>query len=98
VAELPLPSARLHMPPGPELDRVEQVVREHGLELRELRVKYPRDSFFSKGSRKALVEVGAVQPESAADDLYPGRHKLALAFDLPRGSYATMLVKRVTEC
>ena len=29
-AELPLPSARLHLPPGPELERIEQVVREHG--------------------------------------------------------------------
>ncbi|MFN9374387.1 MAG: tRNA pseudouridine(13) synthase TruD [Planctomycetaceae bacterium] len=96
--ELPLPSARLHLPPGPELDRIEQVVREHGLELRELRVKYPRDSFFSKGSRKALVEPAAVERESASDDLYPGRYKLALSFDLPRGSYATMLVKRITEC
>jgi len=97
-AELSLPSARLHLPPGPQLDRIEQVVREHGLELRELRVKYPRDSFFSKGSRQALVELGQVHREAAPDDLYPGRHKLALAFDLPRGSYATMLVKRVTEC
>ena len=97
-AELPLPSARLHLPPGPELDRIEQVVKQHGLELRELRVKHPRDSFFSKGSRKALVAVGPIGHETAADDLYPGRHKLALGFDLPRGSYATMLVKRITEC
>jgi tRNA pseudouridine13 synthase len=80
------------------LERIEQVVRANGLELRELRVKYPRDNFFSKGSRPALVEVGSVHREAANDDLYPGRHKLALAFDLPRGSYATMLVKRVTEC
>ncbi len=97
-AELPLPSARLHLPPGPELERIEQVVRDHGLDLRELRVKYPRDNFFSKGSRQALVTLDTVEREAAADDLYPGRHKLTLAFDLPRGCYATMLVKRVTEC
>lgn len=97
-AELPLPSARLHLPPGPELDRIEQVVQQHGLELRELRVKHPRDSFFSKGSRKALISIGHLEHEAAPDDLYPGRHKLALGFDLPRGSYATMLVKRITEC
>ena len=31
-----------------------------------------------------------------ADELNKGRRKMTLRFDLPRGSYATMLVKRVT--
>ena len=30
-----------------------------------------------------------------ADDLYPGRRKATLRFFLPRGSYATLLVKRL---
>lgn len=97
-AEIPLPSARLHLDPGPELDLIEAVVRAHGLELRELRVKHPRDSFFSKGRRSALVLPGRVEDQPAADELYPGRQKLTLSFELPRGSYATVLVKRITEC
>ncbi len=96
--DLPLPSARLHLDPGPQLDRIEAVVRANGLELRELRVKHPRDSFFSKGSRPAIILPTEVSESSEGDDLYPGRKKVALSFELPRGSYATMLVKRITEC
>ena len=34
---------------------------------------------------------------TAADELHPGRRKLVLSFDLPRGSYATLIVKRITN-
>ena len=95
--ELPLPSARLHLEPGPTLTLIEKVLKESGLELREMRVKFPRDSFFSRGERKACVSVGQVASAVADDDLYPGRHKLKLNFDLPRGAYATILVKRLTD-
>lgn len=97
AAELPLPSARLHLDEGPTLALIREVLGEFGLELRQLRVKYPRDSFFSKGQRAAAVAVGKPSAQSADDELYPGRKKLSLRFDLPRGSYATILVKRLTE-
>ena len=32
-----------------------------------------------------------------ADDLHAGRQALKMAFELPKGSYATILVKRITE-
>ena len=32
-----------------------------------------------------------------ADELKPGKRKLILTFDLPRGAYATMVVKRITN-
>jgi tRNA pseudouridine13 synthase len=100
--QLPLPSARLHLNPenpndAPLIKLIGEVLGEFGLELRQLRVKYPRDSFFSKGSRAVAVPVAGLEAESADDDLYPGRKKLVLRFDLPRGSYATILVKRLTE-
>ncbi|MSR60518.1 MAG: tRNA pseudouridine(13) synthase TruD [Planctomycetaceae bacterium] len=98
ATELPLPSARLHLEPGPTLSLIEEVLHAVGLELRELRVKYPRDSFFSKGSRAAAVRLGNHSHEPGLDEIYPGRHKLKLSFDLPRGAYATILVKRLTEC
>jgi tRNA pseudouridine13 synthase len=41
---------------------------------------------------------GSVEAQASADELYAGRQKLCLAFDLPRGAYATILVKRVTQC
>ena len=94
--ELPLPSARLKLEPGPVADVVERVLAESGLELRQVRVKYPRDSFFSKGWRTAIVVPRGISHELAGDELYAGRQKLTLGFDLPRGAYATMLVKRLT--
>jgi tRNA pseudouridine13 synthase len=95
--ELPLPSARGKLEEGPTLDLLNAVVAEEGLEKRQLRVKYPRDSFFSKSSRKTIIAVPELEFESADDDLYPKRKKVRLAFDLPRGSYATILVKRLTR-
>jgi tRNA pseudouridine13 synthase len=95
---LPLPSARIDRPEGLVGELLDQVLAEEGVELREVRVKYPRDSFFSKGSRRAWIIPASATSAEAADELYPGRRKIQLSFELPRGSYATMLVKRITEC
>jgi tRNA pseudouridine13 synthase len=96
--QLPLPSARIDRPEGLVGELLDQVLAEEGVELREVRVKYPRDSFFSKGSRRAWIIPASATSAEAADELYPGRRKIQLSFELPRGSYATMLVKRITEC
>lgn len=96
--QLPLPSARIDRPEGLVGDLLDQVLAEEGVELREVRVKYPRDSFFSKGSRRVWILPTNATSAEADDELYPGRRKVQLSFELPRGSYATMLVKRVTEC
>lgn len=94
-ASLPLPSARLRLPEGAVKSLVDQVLAAEGTELREIRVKYPRDSFFSKGERRAVAVPARLECREAADDLYPGKRALTLAFDLGRGSYATMFVRRV---
>jgi tRNA pseudouridine13 synthase len=95
-ALLPLPSARLHLNDHPLEALYKQVLSKEGLELRQIRVKYPRDSFFSKGERPAVVQPRQLEHETAADELYAKKHKLTLRFLLPRGSYATLLVKRIT--
>ena len=41
--------------------------------------------------------MGQVACADGDDELYPGRHKMTLNFDLPRGAYATILVKRLTD-
>ena len=96
AAILPLPSARLHLEDGPLRELYERALAAEGLALREIRVKYPRDSFFSKGERPALFWPRELEHAEAEDELYPGRRKLTLRFALPRGSYATILVKRLT--
>lgn len=95
--ELPLPCARIDRPEGLIGDLLDAVLADEKIELRQIRVKYPRDSFFSKGLRKAVVAPEGLQCEVAEDELSPGRQKLTLSFSLPRGSYATILVKRITD-
>jgi len=42
------------------------------------------------------VRPGGIGGTFAADERHPGRLKLTLGFDLPRGAYATLIVKRIT--
>jgi len=95
--ELQLPCARIERPDGELGDLLDAVLQEEKIELRELRVKYPRDSFFSKGMRRAVICPNGLTCSVEGDELHDRRRKLTLSFDLPRGSYATILVKRLTE-
>lgn len=94
--QMPLPSARLHLDPGDLKDLIDDVMAAEGMELREVRVKFPRDAFFSRGERPAIFRPEYLQHDTAEDDLYPGRFRLTLQFTLRRGSYATIFVKRIT--
>lgn len=94
---LPLPSARQKEIESPIAALLTGVLAEEELELRQLRIKYPRDSFFSKSSRSALIRPVGLELKSSPDELFPGRQKLMLRFELPRGSYATILVKRLSQ-
>lgn len=97
AVELPLPSARHKPELGPVAVLIERVLAEQGVQLRELRVKYPRDSFFSKGSRIAVVQPANLGWAVAHDELYAGQQRATVTFDLPRGAYATIVIKRLTE-
>ena len=94
---IPLPSARLRVDPeAPWAGVVETVMAEEGIPLEEMRVKGMRRPFFSKGDRAARVTVDQLRSTVAVDEAHPGRQNVTLAFELPRGCYATMVVKRLT--
>jgi tRNA pseudouridine13 synthase len=94
---LPLPSARLKFDPGaPWAGVVSAVMTEEGIPLDQMRIKGMQQPFFSKGERIARVPVANLSAEACDDDLNRGRKTLMLRFELPRGCYATMLVKRLT--
>lgn len=91
---LPLPSARLHLAEqDPVFTSLHSILQAHNLSLREMRVKYPRDSFFSKGDRTAFFHPANCTNQSGEDELHSGRRKLVANFELPPGAYATMLLK-----
>jgi tRNA pseudouridine13 synthase len=93
---IPLPASRSTLP-GPPVGLIcEEVVAARGLEWNALRVKHLKDVFFSKGNRPALFDPGELTWEVGPDELYPKRRALTLRCTLPKGSYATMLVKRLT--
>jgi tRNA pseudouridine13 synthase len=94
---LPLPSSRVKPVPGALWsDIAEEVLRAEGLTLAELRIKGMEKPFFSKGERLGCVRPANLNHADEPDDARSGKRKLVLKFDLPRGSYATMLVKRIT--
>jgi tRNA pseudouridine13 synthase len=94
---IPLPSARLKVDPqAPWAGVVEAVMAEEGIPLAEMRIKGMRRPFFSKGDRAAKVSVSGLTAAPGDDEEHAGRRKMTLEFELPRGCYATMVVKRLT--
>ena len=96
-ASLPLPCARSPEPVGAIGDAVAAVLGPLHLDWRALRIKHLPDIFLSKGSRPCLYFPGEISADPEPDDLYPNHRALRLRFTLPRGSYATILVKRITD-
>jgi tRNA pseudouridine13 synthase len=95
--EIPLPSARTPLADQPWAGLAREVLAEAGLAWEDLRVKHLKDVFLSKGSRPALIFPARLTHQESSDELYPGRRKLAVTFELPRGAYATLLIKRLTD-
>lgn len=93
---LPLPSARLREGPERIIKMTEEILGRWGLSLKQMKLRYPRDTFFSAGARAVLVLPKDLNFGVHKDELYENKRKLVLAFELPRGAYATVLIKRVT--
>ncbi len=74
----------------------DKVLEAEGISLADLRVRQMQRLSAHGVERRALVlPEGLADPLISADDRYPGRQKMALAFLLPRGSYATLVIKRL---
>lgn len=91
--DLPLPSARQHDWPSGTLASLEEILRPLQLDVRQMRLKYPRDTFFSKGLREAWLNAKDFSFEWEPDSLNPNFQSLKLCFVLQRGAYATMVVR-----
>ncbi len=93
--ELPLPSARQPSYPVGTEELLQEILAPLQMDIRQMRLKYPRDTFFSKGYRAAWLRPTQLTYAWQNDDLHPYKQCLNLAFELPRGAYATMIVKAI---
>jgi tRNA pseudouridine13 synthase len=99
--DVPYPSARLKIDPSDDwVPILDAIMQDEGLPLERMKVGNERKPFFSKGTRPARVEVvdlcGTSGPDAPADGRPATLAKMELKFDLPRGAYATMVVKSLT--
>ena len=92
---IPTPSYKAEMP-----DRLTEVFYESVLRGNKInpamfnKIKI-RQAFFKSVERNAIVLPDNLSGNIFEDEIYKGKKKLLLKFMLPRGSYATMLVKRL---
>jgi tRNA pseudouridine13 synthase len=97
TTRIALPAARSPLDPAaPWATAAQRVLAEERLAWTDLKLRGVRKPFFTRGDRAALVVPEGLTAEAGGDDRHPGRRLLRLGFDLLRGSYATMVVKRVT--
>jgi len=91
---IPLPNHRA-VYANPEMAAVvAQVLAEEGLALNDLKARILKNAYLPKGKRGLMLflqDASASPPEP--DDRFPGQHKLTLTLTLPRGSYATLVIK-----
>ncbi len=93
---LPVPGYDSDLSSGSVRAIVEDVLSAEGITLSDLRVRQMHRIVVHGVERQALVVPEGLRASAAEkDDRYPGKMKMALKFFLPRGSYATILLKRI---
>jgi tRNA pseudouridine13 synthase len=96
--KLPLHSPRTKLAAAdPRQPYFDAVLAQEGVTLEQFKLKGLREMFFSKGERAALCMPDNLDAEPGDDETRPGKRTLTLRFDLPRGSYATLIVKRCSQ-
>ncbi len=82
----------------PDVKRaMREVLEAEGIRLSDLRVRQmQRVSAHGVERRAFAMPEDLSEPIVSEDELYPGRRKMEISFFLPRGSYATILVKRLS--
>ena len=96
LAELVIPLATASQKfEGAAADVMARIFADEKIEPRMFRMKKLRETFFGKGLRDAIVAPAGLKAVPGDDELNAGRRKLTLSFELPKGSYATILVKRL---
>ncbi len=95
----PLHTAAPDMPPHASDigDVFSSVLFERGVRLSKFRLKEVEQAYFSSFPRACAVIPENMQWKREEDALFPGKTALRVDFFLPRGSYATMMLKSAGE-
>jgi tRNA pseudouridine13 synthase len=98
--ELPLPSARQKTWPESTHEVLAQILEPWQMTTQQLRLKFPRDTFFRNFEAAFENDSKPTEAPSAVEEPVqprpPERFRLHLKFELPRGAYATMIVKHLS--
>lgn len=94
---IPVPSSKIKEK-NEIIEIMEEVLKRENLSLEELKIKLKmRGLYFKPYLRKAIVLPREMKAsEILIDELYKEKYKVTLNFLLPAGSYATILIKRLT--
>jgi len=94
AVRLPLPEHNAVYRPEALAQNVERVLAEEGLALGDLKARILKKAYLTRGSRTLLLVPEEVKVEApASDERFPERLMLRVAFALPPGSYATLVVE-----
>lgn len=92
---IPMPASRMEFPDERVKDIYQKVVDERGIRYSWFNTRQIRQAYFKSTEREALVFPGQFRLKAAMDESAPHKKKAVMEFTLPRGSYGTMLVKRI---
>jgi tRNA pseudouridine13 synthase len=93
--QIPTASSKLKMP-----DEITEKIYNNLLQERKVKhsmfnLKKIRQAFFKSIERDVIVKPELFKYTIEDDEVYENRRKMTISFFLPRGSYATMLIKRI---
>jgi tRNA pseudouridine13 synthase len=94
LEHLPYPTMHLANEPAQPMRAVlARILAADGLTLEQLAPPPALPFGLAPGTRAVWCRPAQLQVQVAVDEYHAGFHKLILRFELPRGAYATMLVK-----
>lgn len=94
---LPLVSARSKKLSDQQRQLADSATQIYGLRLSEMKIHFPRDRFFARSQRRCWLVPQQISAHAGKDDLYDSHFSVHLQFELPSGSYATMLIRGLTH-
>ena len=95
--ELPTSSAKMEFPDDLTHSRYEEILKERNLKKSSFRTEILTRVYFKSFMRKAVIIPGDIKIiDKGKDELHQGKMKMTISFFLPRGSYGTMLIKRLS--